>query len=141
MRTANFGLTQNSGGTAKRKVMGPDFGSVNEQVNKVSRRLRVLEERYSNLQRKDLVSDQNMLRSHKKIHTELRSVNMEISDLKKDLKEIKETVGLIVRELRNCARREEVRVLEKYLNLWQPVKFVSQNQVVKIVKQMIEEQK
>jgi hypothetical protein len=34
-----------------------------------------------------------------------------------------------------------VKVLEKYINFWNPVKFVTQNEVEAIVKEMIQKEK
>ena len=47
----------------------------------------------------------------------------------------------LVKELQTAAKRDEVKVLEKYINLWNPVKFVTQNEVEQIVKEMLEREK
>ena len=43
----------------------------------------------------------------------------------------------IVRELEETAKREEVKVLEKYINYWNPIKFVTQNEVEAIVSEIL----
>ena len=47
-------------------------------------------------------------------------------------------MGLIIKELQSVARKEEVKVLEKYINLWNPIKFVTSNEVEQIVNDALE---
>ena len=96
----------------KKGVIGADISSVNEQLNQVSRRLRDLEERYSNLQKKTQMTDQNMLTNHRKIAKEVKTTNSEMSDIRKEIRELKENVVLVIDELKNCARKDEVKTLE-----------------------------
>ena len=58
--------------------------AVVDQLTSVSRRLRVLEERYSNLDRRIQMSEQNMLNNHRSLNTELKTTASDVSDLKKD---------------------------------------------------------
>ena len=50
---------------------------------------------------------------------------------------IKEKVIDVVAELEETAKREEVKVLEKYINYWNPIKFVTQNEVEAIVSEIL----
>ena len=54
------------------------------------------------------------------------------------MQEIREKMGLIIKELQSVARKEEVKVLEKYINLWNPIKFVTSNEVEQIVNDALE---
>ena len=121
----------------KRAVVGTDTNKLLEQINVVSRRLKVLEERYTNLDRKTQMTDQNMLASHKRINQEIKTTTMEMADISKEINHIKETVELIITELKASAKKEDVDVLEKYLKLWEPVKFMTREQVEKIVAEAI----
>ena len=47
----------------------------------------------------------------------------------------------LVREMEEAATRDEVKILEKYINFWNPVKFVTQNEVEALVKEIIKKQK
>ena len=117
---------------------GPDMRDVISHMNSVTRRLRVLEERYTNLGSKNQLTDQNMLSHSKKTYTEIKDINLEITAIKSELARLKDTIRLIVADLRDCARREDIEVLEKYLKLWEPVRFVTQSQVERIVRDVLE---
>ena len=48
---------------------------------------------------------------------------------------------MIIKELKSTAKREEVKVLEKYINFWDPVKFVRQHEIEAIVKEILKNEK
>ena len=115
----------------------PDFGAVQEDISNISRRLRTLEESFTNLRRALQVTDQNMLGKNKVFATEIRTITLDISDIKNNINEIKEKIMEMVNELEEVAKKEEVKVLEKYINFWNPIKFVTQNEVEAIVKDIL----
>jgi len=123
------------------KPVQPDMGSFSEDIGNISRRLRVLEESFTNLRRVLQVTEQNMLDKNRMFTTEIRTIVSDVSDMKKEINDIKEKIMELVKELQTAAKRDEVKVLEKYINLWNPVKFVTQNEVEQIVKEMLENQK
>ncbi|MFC1741427.1 hypothetical protein ACFL3V_02740 [Nanoarchaeota archaeon] len=110
------------------------------ELNNVSRRLMMLEERYTNLRKKTQVTDQNMLSNNKKVMTEIQTSHSQMDDLKKQLNDMVDKMKIIVRELKECAKRQEVEVLQKYINIWEPVKFVTRDSVVKLVADEVESQ-
>ena len=132
---------QHAGFFRSQSPLQPDIGSFSEDIGNLSRRLRVLEESFTNLRRVLQVTEQNMLDKNRMFTTEIRTIASDISDIKKEINDIKEKVLELVRELQTSAKREEVKVLEKYINLWNPVKFVTQNEVEQIVKEMLDREK
>lgn len=123
------------------KPEAPDISPFREDIGNLSRRLRVLEEGFTNQRRALQVTEQNMLSKNKLFSTEMRTIMSDISDLKKELNDIRENVMELVRELQGAAKRDELKVLEKYINLWNPVKFVTQNEVEQIVKEMLDRER
>lgn len=120
-------------------MQGVQF-SDREGVSESVRGIRALEERYGNLVRRVQLSEQNALSSGRKAHSELVAINSEISDMKKQIDAIAEKIAIIARELQTLARKEDVDVLKKYLNLWEPVNFVTQAEVERIVRRVLDEQ-
>jgi hypothetical protein len=139
-----FGLGNLGGlggiGAQKKPVQaGPDISGLVEDVNAINRRLRVLEERHSNFQRRIQVIEQNMLSSNKKVSSEVGVVNSEISDIKRTLSEIESRLIMVIKELRMTAKKEEIDVISKYLEYWEPIKFVTSEQVEKIIDEKLGE--
>ncbi len=115
--------------SAKPKAQAFDMSEVVSEVTNVSRRLRIVEERYTNFRRKVTVIEQNMITNHKKLSGEIKMVSSEIEEIKNILHEIENKMLLMVKELRTCAKKEEVQVIQKYLNYWEPLNFVTQKQL------------
>jgi len=95
----------------------------------LTRRLRVIEERYTNIRKNIQVNEQNMLATNKKLMTEVKTVSMEVSDIKKGFHQLKEEINMIVHDLRETAKKEEVKILEKYIKLWEPLNFVTRQEL------------
>ena len=118
------------------QTAAPDPGIRDEMVN-IDRRLRVLEEGLTNMRRRFQVTEQNMLSKNRHFSTEIKTINSEINELKKEIMEIKERMLMMIKELQECAKKEEVKVLEKYINMWEPVNFVTKKDVEDIVRSII----
>ncbi len=109
-----------------------------EQIGGLSRRLKMLEDRSANLTRREQLTDQNLIEGTKKIHAEMRSHTDELQELRQKLHEIEEKIGLIIREFQNVPRKEDMKVLEKYVTLWNPMDFITRTQVERIVAELME---
>ena len=121
----------------KEEPSAAPMADLTEEIRNISRRLKVSEERYTNLRTKVELTEQNMLSRDKQISTEIKTTNADVHELKKELAEIKERMLMLIKELQTCAKREEVKVLEKYINLWEPVNFVTRNEVEDIIKDIL----
>ena len=117
---------------------GPDLTGISSEINSLSRRLRLLEESSANLRRFFQVTEENTITRNKHYSAELKTINSDISEIRKEMQEIREKLSLVIKELQTVARKEEVKVLEKYINLWNPVKFVSQNEIEGIINEVLE---
>ena len=105
----------------------------------VMRRSRALEERYSGLERRSQLIEQNMVESNRKLSSELRLLNEDVADIRKSVADLNEKLQLLAAELQSFSRKEDVEVIRKYLQYWEPLNFVTQSQVEKIVKELLKE--
>lgn len=112
----------------------PSYASdMTDQLRNMSRRLRILEERYANQRKNAQVLEHNTIGENKKIQVQIRTIQADVDDIKKQLYEMKQKFDLIGAELQDTAKREDVIVLEKYINLWEPVNFVTRPEVEKLI--------
>lgn len=119
----------------------PDFGGVTSDVNAISRRLRLLEEGFTNLRRFFQITEENIIAKNKHYSAEIKTLASDVNEIRKEIQEIKDKLLLVIRELQVVARKEEVKVLEKYINLWNPIKFVTQNEVEQIISEVLDRKK
>ncbi|HYD03290.1 MAG TPA: hypothetical protein VEC16_03235 [Alphaproteobacteria bacterium] len=108
---------------------GNEFAQISGMISDLDRRLRVLEERYSNLRKKMQLTDQNLIDSEKGFHKEVRVFNEEILDLKRNISDFDEKVTIFGNEMGNVANKTELKVIEKYLAMWNPTMFVTRKEL------------
>ena len=98
-------------------------------------RLAILENKYNLLSEKLLIVNQNMITEYKRTISDISTFAKEIRELKSQISSIKETLTVISRELPFFARKEAIKELEKYINLWHPLSFVTEEDVKKILRE------
>ncbi len=101
----------------------------------ISARLRMMEERNSEMRKKMTMIEQNVLSNHKRAVSEIKLLQEEVLDLKRTIQAVEDKLITIVKELRLTPRKEDLDVLRKYVELWDPVRFVTRETVEKIVEE------
>ena len=116
---------------SKRFAPDPRMDAMNNDVNDQSRKLRVLEERYIILRKRTQVTEQNMITSYKRLSTQLKTAVSDVSELKHEMNELVEKLVLLQKEIEQCAKKEDVKVIEKYIMFWNPTNYITKSQVEK----------
>ena len=119
---------------ANAEGQGGEFAQISGMISDLDRRLRILEERYSNLRKKMQLTDQNLIESEKSFNKEVRSFNDETMDLKRNIADFEEKVAIFSNEMSNVAKKTELKVIEKYLALWNPTTFVTRTELREYLK-------
>ena len=108
-------------------------------LSDLNARVRILESKYNTFGERLLVVNQNMIEEYKKMMSEMKAVEGDLRELQKELFHIKESVRDLVKEMGFFAKKDTVKVLEKYINIWDPLKYVTEKEVEKIVTNMLKE--
>jgi chromosome segregation ATPase len=106
------------------------------KLNNVSRRLRIIEERYSSLREQIRFTDQSFLKSKQKFGAEIRAADDELGELSSQISEMSTKINDLLKELSLCAKEEDLRVIQKYIEIWEPVEFVTRKEVSDMIKQL-----
>lgn len=122
----------------KAAAPGPDMSDVRSDINSVNTRVRLNEERFGDLRKKIQFLEQAQMSFQKKVLGEIKMVQGDITALKRDLGETKNRLVLLIKELQLTAKKSDIDVLQKYLDMWQPVKWVQVDQVGRIVREELE---
>lgn len=130
---------QKGRGLFKHEKTGPDVSGLVSELNSIGTRLRIIEERYTNLRRKSQVTEQNMLTAHKNINIEIKTINTEINEIRRENTLMQNKIKQIVTELNTFAKKNDVKTLERYINLWEPIKYVTEAAVEKIARRVVED--
>lgn len=126
------------GGSKPAPGPSPEVLGLTEQLNGIAARIRVSEERFNELRKRLMFIEQNLLTNHKKVLNDLKTANEEIDELRHKLEEVEDRVITVIKELRLTARKTDIDVLKRYIELWDPIKFVSAEQAEKIAREVVE---
>jgi chromosome segregation ATPase len=129
-----FGPQQGPEPPKKSRAENP-YSTVSRNLNDVERRLRILEERYSNLRRKTQIIDHNMLENDKRLSKEIKTLLESVTTLKYQIQEMTEKLALFNSEFDNLAKKRDVEVIQKYLDLWQPMNFITRDELKEIMEE------
>ena len=109
-----------------------------QDIAAISGRLKVIEERLFDIRRKSQITDQNMLANNKKIAKDMKNVDNELKDFAMDIDDLRTVVQQIITEMKKFASKNELDILKKYVDLWEPLNFVSRKEVERIVEEAVE---
>jgi hypothetical protein len=124
------------GGPKPKADAGPS-----EDVSELMRRVRTMEERYNTLQSKVQLIEQNMISYHKQAIGETKTLNGDIREIRRQIEEIKDKILTLIKEIQLSAKKDEVKVLERYINLWEPINFVTKGEVEDLIKEVLQNNK
>ncbi len=113
----------------------------NSISNNINRRIRVLEERFQNLAKKQQVTEENMLETNKDHETQLKRLTQEVEDLSKKYLALRDRLQDMGHEIDSKAAQQEFLVVKKYLELWKPVNFVSEQTVERLINEKLKAKK
>lgn len=106
-------------------------------LNDFSTKIRDLEERHNLLKEKVLLLGQSFLKDGDRVNKELALMKSDIRDVKTEMERIKDGIQHIMAETADFARKEELALVEKYMKIWEPLKFVKEDDVERIVEEKL----
>jgi hypothetical protein len=107
---------------------------ISAMISDLDRRLRILEERYGNLRKKIQLTDQNVIESERSFGKEVRAFGSDILELKRSIYDFDEKVVMFGSEMDNVAQKTDLKIIEKYLAMWDPKMFVTRTELREYLK-------
>ncbi len=92
-------------------------------------RVRALENKYNTLTERLLVVNQNMIEYSKKVMKDVKELSQESKKMKMDLMNTQEAVKDTVKEMSIFAKKDQLKVLERYMNMINILKLVTDEQL------------
>jgi hypothetical protein len=113
-----------------------DIGQISALLSEFSTRVNDLEENLRLIKERLYVMSQTVLTQNTKNTKEFSIMRDDISSLRQDIEKIKESSEHIVEESAEFARKEELRILERQIKLFDPLKFTTEEDVKRIIKKV-----
>ncbi len=109
------------------------------QVRELTKRVKSLEENSAMFRKRVDVVDDNMLSNSRRLNALVDEQKSEIEEYKKELFDMKNMLSKLVKDIHSFAKIEDVQSLEDFVNFWDPVKFVTVDEVSKLVQNAVDE--
>lgn len=116
-----------------------ELGAVSALLSDFSTRMNDLEEQNRIIKERLVVISQTLLKQNDKLNKEISALKEGMQELRDEIDRLKEAMEHIVSESAEFARREEIKVLERYVKMFEPLKFATEDDVKRIVAKMLRE--
>jgi len=113
--------------------------SIAALLTEFSTKIRDLEERHNLLKEKVLLVSQSFLKDEERTSKEFALMKSELKDLRMEMERMKEGIQHIINESMDFARKEELATVEKYMKIWDPLKFVREEDVERMIDEKLKE--
>jgi len=125
---------------ASKKPAGPPpTAAPNEELATLARRLRLLEERYGRVENNLRNIEDHLNDLTRDFSRMLNKIKSTVDESNSRIDEMQDRMLVFIKELEMLSKKEDVDVIKKYIQYWDPVKFVQARQVEKIVKDVLHE--
>ena len=118
-----------------------ELGAVSALLADFSTRMNDLEENMRLLKERMTILSQTILKQNDRLNKEVTFIKDDVSTLRDDIERLKEAVEHIVSESAELARKEELKVLENYMKMFEPMKYATEDDVKRIVSKMMKGKK
>ncbi|MEW5897170.1 MAG: hypothetical protein AB1668_05730 [Nanoarchaeota archaeon] len=98
-----------------------------------------LESKVNNLVREIDVLKNDFIKRSNQLNKDLKTATDDLVELKHEQEKTLQKMDLIISELKKTAGSEEVAMLKKYIDLWNPLNFVTQRDLQRAVENMVNE--
>ncbi|MBT3262105.1 hypothetical protein HOB87_01190 [Candidatus Woesearchaeota archaeon] len=112
-------------------VAMPDYNPTDQThiVADLNSRVRSLENKYNTLTERLLVINQNMIHEYKKLMEGMRNISKDSKITRMNVSSTQEAVRNVVKELSIFAKKDQIKMLEKYIDMINILKLVTDEQL------------
>lgn len=123
--------------TQEPKVKKQPQQNQSDGMIQINTRLRLIEEKVSNLNNKIELLENNYIETSKDQNDEMNALNSDVLDLKREIENIKKKIDMITKELKMTAGEDDLKKIRKYLNMWDLTRFVTEDEVEEMIERKI----
>ena len=114
---------------------------ITKKLVDLNERTRLLEERAKHSTERIRVVDETYMNKFKELQEELSGLREDVAKIREEMKENKNILRRLVKEIGNTAKLSDVKVLEKYINMIDITRLITKEDVVQIVREELSNKK
>ncbi|MFA5303981.1 MAG: hypothetical protein WC393_05625 [Candidatus Nanoarchaeia archaeon] len=124
----NMQQTTDAKAPTSQATMNQTSATIMQRINEISTRVRLCEERINHDRERIRVFDDQILNDKKEISSMISDTSNEIIELRKTIKNIEDTIFHIIKELELTAKKQEISIIEKYVSMMDPTRYVTKEE-------------
>jgi len=109
----------------------PDYAP--QILSEFNTKIRDLEERQRLLKERALLIGKNLIESKEESDKDITELKINVEEMKRDIKKIKETIISLSEEMGKKARKTEIQILANQMKMFQPLEFARIQDVKKMI--------
>ena len=121
----------------KAPLPGVGASQLGNQITSIATRLKLVEERYAHLAKRNQLTEGSLMSFEHEAKTELRVLTTQMMALRKRITEINAKLDAIGGEMGSVVRKHEFAAAERYLEMWQPMQFISRDEARRMLDEAI----
>jgi uncharacterized protein YecE (DUF72 family) len=118
--------------------MPKEEASLEAYFTEILQRINEIEEKTKINKNKINLLASSTITKYKKTEEELNGIRENLSKMADELEKLKQKVDYLLSELPSLVRKEDLSSIEKFIKLWQPLKFATLEDVERIVNRLME---
>lgn len=107
----------------------------------ISESLKLLDQKIAQMRDTLKLIDKNTLEKYSELSTSISDLINKVSSIEERLDRDESEIRMIEAQIKELARVEDLKVLQKYLELIDPTRFLSKEDVIKIIEEYLEKNK
>jgi len=119
----------------------PEEETISVLLADISTKLKDLDEKNTMLKERLSLLDQTFIKQEERATREFAFIKEELSNIRLETERLKEAVQHIISESAGFARKEELRLIERYGKMFEPVKFVKPEEVKEMIKEELKKKR
>lgn len=109
---------------------------ITKKLSELSERIRIMEQKLSTTRGKIQVVDENMLMKTRDLRDDMNKISIESKVMKRSVVEMNDAIQHLVKMVSESAKNRDLKVLEKYINMIDPTRFLTKKDVISIVQEI-----
>ena len=118
-----------------------ELGAISALLSDFSTRVNDVEEKTRLIKERLLTLGQTILKQNSRLNKEVVILKEDVRNIKNEIDRIKDKVDHIVAENADFARRDELKVFERYIKIFEPLKFATIDDVKRLIKKALKYKK
>ena len=133
MSSTIFGSGKEKGGDVSSKIDTHSKTLIN-----IIQRQKDIESSLEHIHEKIEMVDHNTVKDFKKVFSEVKHLKNDLMDLKGEFKKIRDFQERTSKQLKLLSPKDDVKKLEKYIDLWDPMDFVTREEMKQSQKEVVD---